>query len=40
VRAFALEVQETGVEGGQAVAIGHLSILTCRGSAHNLAQIV
>ena len=30
VRAAALEVQEAGVEGGEAVAVGHRSILTRR----------
>ncbi len=38
VRAAALEVQEAGVQSGQAVEIGHGSILTCRRRAHNLAQ--
>jgi hypothetical protein len=40
VRAAALEVQEAGVEGGQSVAIGHRSILTCRRNVDNLPQAV
>ena len=40
VGAAALEVQEPGVEGGQAVAMGHRPILTCRRRAHNLPQTV
>ena len=40
VRAAALEVQEAGIEGGQAVAIGHVPILTRRRPLHNVAQIV
>jgi hypothetical protein len=40
VRPAALEVQEAGVEGGQAVAVGHRPILTRRRRAHNLAQTV
>ena len=40
VRTAALEVKEAGVEGGQSVAVGHRSILTCRRRAHNLQQTV
>jgi hypothetical protein len=40
MRAAALEVQEAGVEGGQAVAIGHRSILTRRRGVDNLVQAV
>ena len=34
------EVQEARVQSGQAVEIGHRSILTRRGRAHNLVQTV
>jgi hypothetical protein len=39
VRTAALEVQEAGVQGGQAIAI-HRSILTRRRSLHNVEQTV
>jgi hypothetical protein len=40
VRAAALEVQEPGVEGRQAIAIGHRPILTRRRRLHNVEQLV
>jgi hypothetical protein len=40
VCAASLEVQEAGVEGGQAVAIGHRPILTRRRALHNVEQNV
>ena len=40
VGAAALEVQEAGIEGGEAVAIGHVPILTRRRPLYNVAQSV